>query len=147
MGLTEWFSIVQFIAIIAVGLVLHQKIKAQSELMEQYKKYIDILDINKIEQATKFREDATIGMIKAWAENDGREFLASELDRKFDEFDGETQTNYDEMANAILSILLASPPAERKLLLDLLPNSASMFLDELEEEEKRNPFLARRNRT
>jgi hypothetical protein len=145
MELSEWFSIIQFLAIIVVGVILYQKIKAQSELMDKYKQYIDILDINKIEQAVKFRDEATLSKIQSWAETDGRKFIISELDKKYGELDTDFQTNYDEMANVLYAILRESEPDERELLLGLLPNSGSMFLDELQKEEKNNPFSRRRN--
>jgi hypothetical protein len=84
-----------------VGVILRSQIKAQREMMETYKNYLQVLDISKIKDLHEYQYKLKIKMIR------------KEIDMQLNQFSLDMKDEYDELS-IFADTVVNSLPAEKQ---------------------------------
>lgn len=123
-------DIALFIAIVVVGLILHNQIKAQASVIKSFEAYFKIFDIDKVKQFDKLRHDTTMMYVKTYLNTELKKKIKPEL---------QAAERYDEICNVLLDVILTLEPADREQFIkeNLVVNETEV-LNALREIENEN---------
>lgn len=127
MNITEIAPYLSLIGTIVVGVILSRQIKSQAEILNNYKDYINTIDLNKIKHFYDLEKSSIITQ----AEIETQNFIKT--------IDSEFQHQFDEMATFTYVMLSKMTKEQRELAMQkYLTFSQKLFIDQLNEIESQN---------
>ena len=120
MGTTELLITVSIIANVIVGIILAKMIKAQGDLINQYKDLVSTIDPAKIKSAVEILEQGIEMKHKILATSEVQKFT-DDFMRRIGSVESEVAKQYNELMNLAVNILMHQNIATRETIYSALP--------------------------
>lgn len=150
MELESLVSLTTIISTLVVGLILNRQIRAQSEVIQSYKAYLELFDIQKLKEFDSYRHESTILKAEVVAKKQISEALEGNLQSKIKpladqwlkEVDANFQVRFDEVCEVLYDFIIEEiqPEKRAEFIKEFLPNNEHLFLEALKEDQEAGVF-------